>query len=135
MEPLLIGGNFQTLASDLYLQITGLYNMKTASISGMFLFIPCFLLFLSKGTIQEKMVYSHSVLGEGIEYFRINRIVKFLLIGLTGLFVSFVFIQFTFNVIGAFTERWGYDYTFTLRHYKSILTKETAPFINSVKFV
>ncbi|NLI13944.1 MAG: iron ABC transporter permease [Peptococcaceae bacterium] len=38
--PIIIGGAFQTLASDLYIQITGLYNMKTASISGMFLFVP-----------------------------------------------------------------------------------------------
>lgn len=132
--PIIIGGNFQTLASDLYLQITGLYNMKTASISGMFLFIPCFIaFFIQRHYSGKKLVYSHSILGEGIEYIRINRIVKFLLIGLTGIFVFFVVIQFAFIVIGAFTERWGYDYTFTLRYLKSILSKETAPFINSVK--
>ncbi len=132
--PIIIGGGFQTLASDLYIQITGLYNMKTASISGMFLFIPCFIAFFIQRYYSGKtLVYSHSVSGEVIEYLRINKSVKFLLIGLTSLFVFFVFIQFAFILIGAFTENWGYDYSFTLRHLKKILTTETAPFINSVK--
>src|SRR5690606_11678896 len=39
--PIIIGGGFQTLASDLYIQINGLYNMRTAAISGMFLLLPC----------------------------------------------------------------------------------------------
>jgi len=132
--PIIIGGRFQTLASDLYLQITGLYNMKTASISGMFLCIPCFIaFFIQRHYSGKKTVYSHTVPGEVIEYFRIKKSTKFILIALTSLFIFFVFTQYAFIVMGAFTERWGHDYTFTLRHLKSILTKETAPFINSVK--
>lgn len=51
--PLIIGGPFQTLSSDLYIQITGLYDMKGASISGGVLLIPCLIAF-GTGTIDEK---------------------------------------------------------------------------------
>jgi iron(III) transport system permease protein len=132
--PIIIGGNFQTLASDLYIQITGLYNMKTAAISGMFLFIPCFLaFFLQKYFAEKKVYYSSVIAGKTIEYRNIPKIVKGLLLLLTGLFILFVFCQLAFIMIGAFTEHWGYDYTPTLRHFEKILTQQTAPFINSVQ--
>lgn len=132
--PIIIGGGFQTLASDLYIQITGLYNMKTASISGIFLFIPCFIAFFIQRYYSGKnMVYSHSISGEFIEYYRVKKAVKLLLILLSCVFVFFVFLQYAFIVIGAFTEHWGYNYSFTLRHLENILSKEAAPFVNSIK--
>ena len=39
--PLIIGGAFQTLASSIYIQITGVYNMKIASLTGAALLLPC----------------------------------------------------------------------------------------------
>ncbi len=132
--PIIIGGGFQTLASDLYIQINGLYNMQTASISGMFLLLPCAVAFFIQRYYSGKNpVYSHAVSEEIIEYRRVSRKVKSTLIFFTGLFILFVLIQYSFIVIGAFTEHWGYNYTFTLRHLETILTKEIAPFINTVK--
>lgn len=132
--PIIIGGGFQTLASDLYIQITGLYNMKTASISGMFLFIPCFIAFFIQRYYSNKnLTYSHGVVGDAIEYPKVKRGIAYMLIGLTSLFVIFVAVQYAFIVIGAFTENWGYDYSFTLKYLNKILTRGTGPFINSFK--
>jgi len=132
--PLIIGGNYQTLASDLYIQITGLYNMRTASLSGIFLLIPCLIaFFIQKYFSGRKAYYSQSVASENIEYTRIPAAVKGVLISLTGLFIFFVIIKYGFIALGAFTERWGYDFSLTLRHFKNLLGREFAPFINSVK--
>lgn len=132
--PIIIGGGFQTLASDLYIQINGLYNMKTAAISGMFLLVPCAIAFFIQQYYSGKnLVYSQAVSAEVIEYQRVSRGVKTLLVGITGLFILFVLLQYSFILIGAFTERWGYDYSLTLRHLQTVLTKESDPFINTVK--
>ncbi len=132
--PLIIGGNYQTLASDLYLQITGLYNMRTASLSGIFLLIPCLIaFFIQKYFSGRQAYYSQSVASENIEYTSIPAAVKGILISLTGLFIFFVIIKYGFIALGAFTEHWGYDFSLTLRHFYKLLGREFAPFINSVK--
>lgn len=132
--PIIIGGGFQTLASDLYIQINGLYNMRTASISGMFLLLPCAIAFFIQRYYSGKnTVYSNAISAEVIEYQRVSWKVKSALIIFTGLFILFILLQYSFIVIGAFTEHWGYNYAFTLRHLTTILATETAPFINTVK--
>lgn len=132
--PIIIGGAYQTLASDLYIQITGLYNVQMASITGIFLFIPCFAaFFIQRHYSGKNLVYSQYVSPERIEYQQVKPVVKFMLIGLSSLFVIFVVFQYAFIVIGAFTEHWGYNYAFSLRHLENILNKNLASFVNSVK--
>lgn len=132
--PLIIGGNFQTLASDLYIQITGMYDMTAASISGVFLLIPCVLAFIiQRYYIQKNTYFTDNLSLDNIEYKEINPYVKYSLISLTVIFVGFVFLKYVFILVGAFTKQWGYDYTFTLMHFKKIFDRDLTPFINSVK--
>lgn len=132
--PLIIGGNFQTLASDLYIQITGLYNMQTASISGIILLIPCIGAFLlHRHNTQRHKYFTQSVYSTDIEYKNISLKAKYTLMTITTLFISFICLKYIFIVIGAFTENWGHDYTFTFEHFKAILGKDIKPFINSIK--
>lgn len=132
--PLIIGGNFQTLASDLYIQITGMYDMKTASLSGIFLMIPCVLAFIfQRYYVQKRSYFTDNISSDDIEYKEINSLVKYSLILCSTVFVGFVFLKYVFIIIGAFTKQWGYDYTFTLEHFKPMLTTDFTPFINSIK--
>ncbi|TCO76863.1 ABC transporter permease [Marinisporobacter balticus] len=132
--PLIIGGDFQTLASDMYIQITGMYNMQGASISGVFLLIPCIFAFvLQRYYIQKRTYFTDEVGAKDIEYKEIKPYAKYLLIFFTSLFIGLVLLKYTFIIIGAFTKQWGYDYTFTLSHFQSILKRDFSSFINSVK--
>jgi iron(III) transport system permease protein len=49
------------------------------------------------------------------------------------MFLSFVVVKYGFIIIGAFTDQWGYDYTFTLRHITKAISEDFSPFINSLK--
>jgi iron(III) transport system permease protein len=132
--PLIIGGNFQTLASDIYIQITGLYDMQTASVSGIFLLIPCILAFIiQRYYVQKGTYFTDNISLDEIEYKEIKPFAKYTLIFLTVVFVGFVFLKYVFIIIGAFTKQWGYDYTFTLKHFNSIFKRNLLPFANSVK--
>lgn len=132
--PLIIGGNFQTLASDLYIQITGLYDMESAAISGIILMIPCIGAFVfQKYHISRQSYFTDDNMSLDISYKNTGGRSKLLLIGICGLFLSIVFIKYFFIIIGAFTKQWGYDYTLTLDHFKLLFTNSYKPFINSVK--
>ncbi|WP_048600985.1 ABC transporter permease [Rubeoparvulum massiliense] len=132
--PLIIGGPFHTLASDLYVQITGVYNMKTAAISGILLLIPCILLFfLQRNVIGKNHYYSVSTANTNIIYPHFNRPLRYLFIIITILYALFVVIKYLFIIIGAVTKQWGYNYTFTLEHIKTIFAQDYSPFINSIQ--
>lgn len=132
--PLIIGGNFQTLASDLYIQITGLYDMETAAISGIILLIPCFGAFvLQKYYISRQSYFTDDSMSLDIRYKNMGRKTKGFLIGFCGFFLFIVFTKYFFIIIGAFTKQWGHDYTLTLDHFEVLFTNRYKPFINSVK--
>ena len=132
--PLIIGGPFQTLSSNLYIQITGLYDLKTASIYGVLLLVPCLIVFLiQKKYLSQKKYWDSKLNQEDIEYIKVSKVVKWPLIAITCLITSFYILKIGFIIIGAFTEHWGYDYTLTLTHFKNLNNREWTPFINSVK--
>ncbi|SKC47676.1 ABC transporter permease [Maledivibacter halophilus] len=132
--PLIIGGDFQTLASDLYIQITGLYNMQTASVSGIFLLIPCIFAFvLQRYYVQKRTYFTENTSSDDIEYKDIKPLIKYILVTISIVFIGFVCLKYIFIIIGAFTKQWGYNYTFTLSHFKSVFNRNLLPFINSVK--
>lgn len=132
--PLIIGGDFQTLASDLYIQITGLYDMNTAATSGIFLLIPCLSAFIiHKYYLNKKTYFSDNSTSSDIEYKSVNKKTKYFLIIFCIIFISIIFIKYTFIIIGAFTKQWGYNYAFTLEHFTSLFHSNYKPFINSIK--
>ena len=132
--PLIIGGSFQTLASDLYIQITGVYDMKSASVSGIVLLIPCLIVFIIHKYYRSKKVYfSEENLSRNIEYTTISSRTRYFLITISGIFLFIVFIKYFFIIVGAFTEQWGYNYNLTFKHFESLFSRQYKPFINSIK--
>ncbi|MCT4598594.1 MAG: iron ABC transporter permease [Vallitalea sp.] len=132
--PLIIGGNFQTLASDIYIQITGMYDMQAASISGIVLLIPCICIFiLQRYFVGKRTYFTEHISSNDIEYKGIKPAVKYVLIIITVIFTTFILLKYAFIIIGAFTKQWGYNYTFTTKHFHAVLQRDLTPFINSVK--
>jgi len=132
--PLIIGGPFQTLSSDLYIQITGLYDMTGASISGMILLIPCLLAFVA----QQKVMKMRRYFGKDIQhnaliYSSLHPIVRYGVIFFCFIFQGILILKYGFIVIGAFTRNWGHDYSLTLQHFVAVSNREWTPFLNSLK--
>ncbi len=119
--PLIIGGSFRTLASDLYLQITGLYNLQSASVTGIVLFVPCFLAFMLHRLVISKKRYSEASTSSNIDYYYVARPIKYIAISISMITILFFVINLVFIIIGAFTVSWGFDYTFTLNHLRTAL--------------
>lgn len=132
--PLIIGGNYQTLSSYLYIQITGLYDLNMASLSGLILLIPCLLaFFLHRCFVKKKKYYSEKNYNSDIEFRQLNPLTRRIFIIITVLFLSFVVAKYAFIVIGAITKQWGYNYTLTTAHFAKALSEDITPLFNSLK--
>jgi len=132
--PIIIGGSFQTLASDIYIQVIGLYDMKSAAISGVILLIPCLIVFIvQKYLISNKSFITGFISSDDVEHKNISSPVKYSLIAISSLFACMVFLKYGFIILGAFTKLWGYDYTFTIEHLKEATHINMTPLKNSVK--
>ncbi|MEA4920084.1 MAG: iron ABC transporter permease [Clostridiaceae bacterium] len=122
--PVVIGGNFHTLASDLYIQIIGVYDMKMASITGIVLLVPCFMAFVIQNKIANKKKFGHDgASGRNIVYGNCPRPIRAAMITLTLVQVCLFTLIFVFIFVGAFTKSWGYDYSFTLSHAAEVFSK------------
>lgn len=136
--PVAIGGNFKTLASDLYIQIIGTYDMKTASITGIVLLVPCTLAFFLQSVIASRRRFSSDgSSGKDITYRMCPRVLRILLIVATSIVTFLFFTIFIFIFIGAFTKAWGHDYSFTLAHASEVISgglrRYVIPLWNSLK--
>ena len=136
--PVAIGGSFKTLASDLYVQIIGTYDMKTASITGIVLLIPCALVFFLQSMITGKRRFSSDgTSGKDITYRMCPRALRMILIAVTSTMTLLFFTIFIFIFVGAFTKAWGHDYSFTLAHASEVLggglRRYVIPLWNSLK--
>lgn len=136
--PVAVGGNFKTLASDLYVQIIGAYDIKTASITGIVLLIPCVLVFILQSVMAGKRRFSSDeASGRDITYRTCPRGLRFVFIAVTCTVIVLFFTIFIFIFIGAFTKAWGHDYSFTFAHAEAVLNggmrRYVVPLWNSLK--
>lgn len=132
--PVVIGGNFHTLASDLYIQIIGVYDMKTASITGVVLLIPCFLAFLLQSAIAGKQRFDYDGASKrDITYSSCPRPIRVILILLTVLQILMFCLIFLFIFIGAFTKTWGVDYSFTFSHASDVLSQDVRTYLKPLQ--
>lgn len=132
--PIIIGGSYRTLAAQLYIEITGLFDLRTGALLGTLLLLPCLLAFmLQKYVVSKRLYFSDRISSEDIEYKGINKFVKYILIAITMLYILLICVKYLFIVMGGFTVQWGHDYTFTLDHFKAIFTRDFSAFGNSIK--
>jgi len=131
--PLIIGGAYQTLASDLYTQIIGLYDMKSAAVSGLLLLVPSMAAFVyQRRSLVPGAYYISGSPSRDVRYRFYDRGLAVALPSIAGVYSVLVAIQFGFIVVGAFSTHWNHDFTPTFDHFITVLGGDLAPFINSL---
>lgn len=131
-NPIMIGGDFDTLAAYIYMQIS---NFDTRSSSGMaviLLVISMILFIIEKYFLERRSVAT--LTGKAsrarmqIEDASV-RIPTTLLCSLVGLFVIGMYAMVP---VGACFKLWGKDFTLTLKHFANVLGRDTKPFTDSL---
>ena len=131
-NPIMIGGDFDTLAAYIYMQIS---NFDTRSSSGMavvLLVISMVLFIIEKYFLERKSVATLSGKASRVRMQIEDRSVRIpttLLCSLVGLFVIGMYAMVP---VGACFKLWGKDFTLTLKHFVNVLGRDTKPFTDSL---
>lgn len=131
-NPAVISGNFSTLSVEAYRTITGMYDMRGGAMMALMLLAPTLLAFLlQKYWLSGKSFVT--VTGKPTSGRQLNTDPKVVwpLFGFC-LLVAFIVILFYGTVlVGAFVKIWGINFSFTLAHFKYVMTLGWQPLKNS----
>ncbi len=118
-NPMIIGGNYDTLATSIYLQITGALNKNIASAMALFLLLLTMALFLlQKYWLERKATATltgKAARGRILIEDRGVRIPLSILAGAVSIFVIGLYVLIP---IGSLFNLWGRDYSLTLKWYE-----------------
>lgn len=130
--PKVLGGSYNVLATDIYKQVAGQFNMNMGAVVGTLLLIPAILSFavdrITSGKTESGISAKASQLT--VKKSRARDMAFYIICGTVTLcFAAMVGVLF----IGAFTEYYPYDMSFTLDNFRfSQSTGGIESFINSV---
>lgn len=120
-NPMLIGGDYDTLATTIYLQITGAYDKEGASAMAVILLSLTILMFIIQKYYLESKTAATLTGKASRERTRItDRSVTIPLTFLCALVSVFVVLMYAMVPMGALFKLWGRNYSLTLDHFRFI---------------
>ena len=118
-NPMAIGGNYSTLATQVYLQAIGSYDVQGGAAIAVILLDIAMILFIINKYWIEKRTYV-TVLGKASRERTLisDPHVVYPITGFCFLLTLIVFAIYILIPIASFIKMWGVDYSFTTAHYK-----------------
>lgn len=135
-NPMLIAGRFRVLATEAYLQISGWADMRMGAVLGIILLIPAVIFFaLQQKLLGGKSMRFATVGGRGsrMEEVPTPAWLRWTLFGFCSFITVFMLFKYGVILLGAITNLWAIDYSFTLSHFEYILFR-TRELWNSLRF-
>ncbi len=122
-NPLILAGSrFPVLSVQAYLEITGMYNLRTGAALAVWLLLPSILAFLAqKYWVSRKRYVTLSGKPTTSVIKSVNRPIKWALFSLCLIISLFILLIYATIVWGSFTQAWGMSSRFTLDNFKYVL--------------
>jgi iron(III) transport system permease protein len=124
-NPMLIGGGYQMLATQAYIQMIELFDLQLGAALSLILLIPALAAFLIQHYIVGRRSYVTvtSSARVGAAYTRrLPRWIRWPLFGLVTFLAGFNLLLYGSIIVGAFVRTWGFDFTPTLRNLDGLVT-------------
>lgn len=118
-NPLILGGSgFPILSVQVYLQVTGMYDLPGGAALAVVLLVPSVTAFLVQRYWVAKKRYV-TVTGKPTRALirAVSPAMRWLLFGACGAVALFVLLFYATIVVGAFSRAWGVDHSLTLRNF------------------
>ena len=124
-NPMLIGGSYDTLATTIYLQITGAYDKAGAAAMAVVLLCITLAMFaVQKYYLERKTAATLTGKASRARMLITDRSVKIPLTGLCTLVALFVILMYLCVPIGAFFPTWGFKFfPLTTKWFKLVFTR------------
>ena len=118
-NPMMIGGSFDTLATTIYLQVTGAYDKEGAAAMAVVLLLLTMVLFLiQKYYLEKRTVSTLSGKASRERMLISDKSVTRPLTLLCALVSGFVILMYVSIPFGALFNLWGRDYSLSLKHFE-----------------
>jgi len=137
--PLVIGGGFNVLATEAYLNITGVSDIPLASAMSIYLVIPSLIFFiLYRKEMTRDQVYSYQIADlqqQDVEnHLDLPKAINFIIKLITYMFLLIVVVKYTTILLGSFLSFTGGDVSFTLKHFEKIDFAKLSSFKRSIQY-
>ena len=133
--PVTIGGRFTTIASDIYIQLTGYSNLEKASAMNMFLLVPSVAAFFLYRWLMEKTgpVSSERAQQQHLQLtLRRCGVTGWLTLVTGGLFFGMIGLQYMCIFATGFIKRTKGKFTFTVQYLEELLKFNSGTVVRSV---
>lgn len=122
-NPMIIGGSYDTLATSIYLQITGAYDKQGASaMSVVLLSITMVMFIIQKYVLERKSAATLTGKASRQRMLITDNSVRIPLSLLCGVIAVFVVVMYVCVAFGALFKTWGYDYSLTFKWFEQVFT-------------
>jgi iron(III) transport system permease protein len=122
-NPMLIGGGYQVLASQAFIQMIELFDLQSGAALAMLLLVPALAAFALQHWITSKRSYVTVTSGARTGHIRkLPGWIKWPLYGLVLLLAAMDLLLYGSIFVGAFVRAWGFDYTPTLENLSGLST-------------
>ncbi|MCR5229874.1 MAG: iron ABC transporter permease [Solobacterium sp.] len=123
-NPMIIGGSYDTLATSIYLQITGAYDKEGASAMAVVLLCITLLMFIvQKYYLEAKSTATLTGKASRARMLITDNSVKIPLTILCSIIALFVIMMYICVPFGALFKTWGYDFHLTTKWFVQVFTR------------
>lgn len=123
-NPMIIGGSYDTLATTIYLQITGAYDKQGAAAMAVVLLCITLLMFIvQKYVLEAKSTSTLSGKASRARMLITDRSVRVPLSLLCGAVALFVVLMYACVPLGALFKTWGRDYSLTTKWFGLVFSR------------
>ena len=120
--PLMMAGkSFPVLPTQVYLQITGMYDLRGGAVIAFVLLLPAFAVFFAQRFWVNRRSYVTTT-GKGFTGARPSRGVRAAILGAISVVTLFVLSLYATILVSSFVKVWGVDNSFTLDNYRFVFT-------------
>ncbi len=121
-NPMLIGGGFQVLATQAFIQLIELFDLQLGAALSMILIVPALAAFLVQHLIVSRR--SYVTVTSGARTGHVRRLpgwITWPLFGLTIFLAAFNLLLYSSIFVGALVRTWGFDFTPTLENLNGLV--------------
>ncbi len=123
-NPMIIGGSYDTLATTIYLQITGAYDKEgAAAMAVVLLFITLAMYLVQKYVLEKKTAATLTGKASRARMLIEDKSVTIPLTILCSCIALFVIMMYVCVPFGALFNTWGYDFTLTTKWFVRVFEK------------
>jgi iron(III) transport system permease protein len=122
-NPMILAGNYTILATQAYLTIVGMYDMKGGAALAILLLIPSLIAFcLQKYWVSRKSYVTVTGKPSTTRIKMDHPVTKFSIFGLCLVLAGIIFLFYGMVLFGSLVKLWGANHSLTINNYKHVFT-------------